>query len=355
MPTPTFPERPRNGDEFGDEAEFDGIDLDDLVELGELEDPESDIPLLLTEPPAEPGNGSLAAFAGGAVEADDVARLSDLGREASRRFTAEWPALPLEVRERIVRLMDELPEERVELRFGRALRVALCDEDAAIRQLALAALWDDEGSDLPVLLLAVLTGDPSLDVRAEAARALAPFAEQAEAGDLDPVVAGKIRERLLEAAEDPAEDRLVRRLALESAAIFRGESLDDLIREAYDSGEQDQMESALFAMGQTMDRGWLPILLEEMTSHEAVLRFEAARAAGRIGSDTAVAELMAMMDGEEDVEVRHAVIGALGEIGGKAATRALETLASQAEEADAELIADALAEAAGDSGGGIGV
>jgi HEAT repeat protein len=85
-----------------------------------------------------------------------------------------------------------------------------------------------------------------------------------------------------------------------------------------------------------------------LASDEAVLRYEAARALGVIGSDAAVPELLAVMDGEEDVEVRHAAIAALGAIGGRAAVRALRTRADHAEEADEEMIEAALEEATAD-------
>ena len=350
MPTPMFQERPRNGDE--PEEEFD-IDLDELVELEELEDLESDIPLLLEKPPVEPPTGSLAAFSGEAVDADEVVRLSDLGRNAVRRMRAEWPAVPVESRRQIVRLMDELAEARFELAFGRALRIALADEDDAVRQLALAALWNDESSDLAGLLLQIIENDPSFDVRAAAARAILPYTTRAELGEFDDDLTDALRTRLLAIALDSTENPLVQRHALEAASVFGGEEIADLIETAYDSGEQDQMGSALYAMGRSSSLRWLSTVLTDLESDDAHLRFEAARAAGMISSDAAVPDLLAMMDGEEDVEVRHAAIGALGHIGGKAAIRALKTLSAHAEEADVDVIQEALEDASvvdGDSG-----
>ncbi len=348
MPTPMFPERPRNEDEYED-VEIDPepeIDLDDLVELDELEDLDSDIPAILATPPAEPATGSLAAFDSGVVREADVAALSDLGRTAARTFASAWPALPVETRRRILEVMEELTEERFDLDFGRSVRVAMRDEDAVVRQRALQALWGDDDEALVTPLLDLLRDDPSPDVRAEAARSLAPFALLAEAGDLAEDVTDRVRERLMSIATDDGEDPLVQRIALESAAVFGGEEVSELIRDAYDSGEHDRIGSALFAMGRTHDKMWLPFLLEELASEDAQLRYESARALGTIGSDAAVAELLAAMDGEEDVEVRHAAIAALGEIGSKSAKRALETIAAHAEEADAEAIQAALEEAA---------
>ncbi len=294
----------------------------------------------------EPGDGSLAAFAGGTVRAADVAHLSDLGREAAGRFAREWADLPEATRVAVVREIDELAEDRVELQFGRVLRVALDDPSPVVRQLAVAALWEDEGSDLLGRLRGLLARDPSDDVRAEAARALGRFADRAAEGDLADDVADALRSELATVAADPAEPPHVRRLALESVGAFgKDRDIRTLILEAWESDDQADRGSALYAMGQSRDRAWLPTLHDELATDEAVLRYEAARALGVIGSDAAVPELLAVMDGEEDVEVRHAAIGALGAIGGRAAVRALRTLADHAEEADEALIEAALEEA----------
>jgi HEAT repeat protein len=314
-------------------AEYFGPDGVDAVD-----DPESER--------SEPGTGALDAFAAGQVRPAEVARLSDLGREAGGRFAREWPTLPEEIRAAIVRQMDELAEDRVELQFGRVLRTALTDPSPLVRQLAVAALWEDVQGDLPDRLRSLLDGDPSSDVRAEAARGLRRFAVAAAAGELDGETADALRDLLVRVAGDSAEEPHVRRHALEAAGAFGQDPVvRALVLDAYESDDPADRASALFAMGQSFDRSWLPTLLDELANDDAAMRFEAARACGSIGSDAAVPELLAMMDGEEDVEVRHAAISALGQIGGRSAVRALRTLAEHAEEADEVLIEAALEEA----------
>jgi hypothetical protein len=151
MSTPTSPETPRSdGSPVADTEEFDG----DLADESTIEPAER-----------ERGTGSLAAFMGGDVRSADVARLSDLDREAAAQFTTEWATLPEETRERIVRTMDELGEDRLDLAFGRVLRLALDDPSPVVRQLAITALWEDERQDLIEPLRDLLNHDPSQDVR----------------------------------------------------------------------------------------------------------------------------------------------------------------------------------------------
>jgi HEAT repeat protein len=90
-------------------------------------------------------------------------------------------------------------------------------------------------------------------------------------------------------------------------------------------------------MGRSHDSRWLPVVLSELESDEAELRYEAARAAGNLGLADALPLLLDAAR-DEDVEVRQAAIGAIGQIGGRGAVRALERLTDDAPESDLELI-----------------
>jgi HEAT repeat protein len=287
---------------------------------------------------------TLAALAGGPVRPVDVANLSDLDRADGKTFRAAWRTFDEPTRAAIVRAMDELAEDRVELNFGRVLRVALDDPSPVVRQLAVAALWEDERSDVRDRLRRLLAADESEDVRAEAAKGLGRFAELAAEGAIEDVDDG-VRGDLLAAAVDPAEAYSVRRRALEAAGAF---GADERVRAAiddfYDSGDQGFRSSALFAMGKSCDGRWLGRLIDELESDEAELRFEAANACGVIGDPDAIPGLVRLAD-DEDAEVRHAAIDAIGRIGGQAAVRALQTIATNADPADAEEVEEALAEA----------
>jgi HEAT repeat protein len=300
-----------------------------------------------TASPAErpPLAETLAALAAGPVRPVDVANLSDLDRAGAAAFAETWRRLDEPVRAAIVRAMDELAEDRVELNFGRLLRIALDDPSPVVRQLAVAALWEDERADMLDRLRQLLSNDASEDVRAEAAKGLGRFAELAAEGAISEQVAAQVRADLLTAAVDPAEAYGVRRRALEAAGAFGAdEQVRSAIDDFYDSGDQGFRGSAIFAMGKSCDPRWLARLLDELDSDEAELRFEAANACGLIGDADAIPVLLRLAD-DEDAEARHAAIDAIGRIGGQAAVRALQAIAENADPADAEEIDEALAEA----------
>lgn len=308
--------------------------VDEFPEL--LDESEDDL-----DPYPESGDGSLVAFREGRVTTADLLPLTDLGRDALMTFRREWPTLPEATREEIIRQLEDISENRLEVDFGRVLRVALSDESPAVRQRAISALWEDEEDDLLEMLLVLAADDPSIDVRAEAFGALVRFAVLHADDDLR-----NLMQPLILAATAPEQPYAIRRSAIEASGAFADDPEVRLaILDAYDDGDDGLRASAIRAMGLSGRVEWLADAMADLASPEPLLRFESARAMGPLGSETNVGDLYEAMEGEEDVEVRHAIIGALGAIGGRAGLEALRRLHQMAEEADLEAIDDAIAEA----------
>lgn len=272
-----------------------------------------------------------------------LARFSDLSRTGARTFAREWATLPEAVRVDTVRRLEDLSEERVELNFGRALRVALDDPSPVVRQLAISGLWEDESGEMLERLRGMLRHDVSPDVRSEAASALGRFSQNASVASHPGEVAA-LRDDLARAVRSDASTYAEQRRALESLGPFAADPrIIETIQDAFDSGDHGLQCSALRAMGHSRESRWLPLILNELQSDEPELRFEAAQAAGMLGLTDALPLLLEAAR-DEDAEVRHTAISAIGQIGGRGAVRALERLAEDAGEADLELIDAALEE-----------
>ncbi|MGH2533978.1 MAG: HEAT repeat domain-containing protein [Thermomicrobiales bacterium] len=193
-----------------------------------------------------------------------------------------------------------------------------------------------------------MQSDGSLDVRAAAAQGLARFAELIAHGRLSDRVATGLLNDLIAIAKNDNTPSLVRRRSLESAAVFGAlPEIVELIRSAYRSDDDSTRAGAVYAMGRTLDRRWLNILLAELESPDAELRYEAARACGEIGDASAVTGLERCGQ-DRDAEVRQAAIAALGRIGSSGAMRSLHRLVESARPVDREAIAEALNEATSD-------
>jgi HEAT repeat protein len=300
----------------------------------------------LSENGASPGESpslvdALKALANGDLSHTRVARLSDLSKGDLAEVAAFWPTIPEATRAELVRQFETLAEERIDVNFRRVLDLALNDASPVVRQLAIAALWEDDSTRMRDRLLELLAHDASPDVRAEAARALERHAERVAVDDPDPHAASGILTALLTAYEGD-HSYVVQRRALESMGSFCAQDrVATTIREAFASDDQGIHCSAIYAMGRSQQDRWLPEILRDLASDEPEVRFEAARAAGALGSADAL-PLLVEAGQDDDAEVRHAAIAAIGRVGGRGARRALERLTEGAGEADLELIESTL-------------
>lgn len=282
----------------------------------------------------------------GEVRPASLIGLSDLSAEQASAVRRRWTNLPASIRSSVMRGVLELSEDRVEVNFGRLLRLALVDDASEVRQLAVSGLWEDEGGDLSTLLGRLAAGDASEDVRAQAALALGRFAEMAETGQVDTATGSSVRRTLFAIATDEAESWHVRRRAVEAAAVFGTDPrLVPLIETMYDEDEVGLRATAVYAMGRTMAPRWLPTIINEFVSDDAEIRYEAARAAGQLGDVEALPGLSELAQ-DDDLEVRLAAITAIGAIGGNGAVRILRRLADDVPDTDVDAIDDALIEAA---------
>ena len=190
-----------------------------------------------------------------------------------------------------------------------------------MRRSAIEGLVEDTSSLLMGRLLTILRSDPDADVREAAATSLARFAYLAQCNKLNGQ-ADRLRSTLLDSANDKAEESDVRRRAVESLGYLNGDDeVKQLIADQYRQSGRNA-ESAVLAMGRSMDNQWSPIVLHELRSERPAMRYEAAHAAGEMALEDALPQLAQMIN-DDDTEVRLAVIWALGQIGGKPAADAL--------------------------------
>jgi HEAT repeat protein len=251
-----------------------------------------------------------------------------------------WPNLAQSTRLAVVEAMREDAETNIEHNYDRALLVALQDTEPEIRLAALEGLAELESSSFCDYLLAHVEAEPDDRVRASEAMALGRFSLLCELDELDEETANRVRSILVSLLDlDPSAE--VRRRALESAGYLAGDpDIAERIDAAYESGNHAMQVSALHAMGRQADTRWLDTIHHEFSSDDPELRYEAVTAAGTIGSERSVVELIDRLR-DDDVEVQFAAIAALGSIGGRLAISALRRLT----EDDSTAIVDA-AEAA---------
>lgn len=254
--------------------------------------------------------------------------LSRLSETEAAKFREFWEQAPVERRMKLHEELITIAEDTPEADFDAIFRVALDDETPEARSKAIEGLWECRERWLLNRLITMALEDPAFSVRASAASALEKFVKLGVFEELHPALAEKVETALRGIIENTQEDPLVRARAIEALSPSIGPDVNDIIRAAYHSPEPHMKVSALYAMGQHSDEGWLPVLLTEIKNSDPVLRFEAAHACGELGDERAVPSLVELTK-DEDEQVQEAAIEALGCIGGDTARRALRQYLAQ--------------------------
>lgn len=270
-----------------------------------------------------------------------IYRLSDLSEADFRTFQKEWPEVAEERRLALARHMADIAEDNYIVDFTPLFAHLFTDKAAMVRVAALDGVWDAESPDIVPPILTMLKSDPDVSVRASAARALAHYILLAEWGQIDEQLEATIIDALLAEYDKPLVAQEVKRAALEAVSASGHPRVAELIDDAYEEGNDDMQLSAIFAMGNSADDRWLPIVEAELGSPSPDFRAEAARACGMIGSQSAIDALEELLT-DEELEVGLAAVYALGQIGGERVTALLSRLA---EDPDFEEFYDAIDEA----------
>jgi HEAT repeat protein len=260
---------------------------------------------------------------GGQFTYAGLSELSALSADDARDLVEAWEEWTETRMVNFLHRLVGLSEDNTLLEFDTLFKHALTIESAPGRKLALAGLAECDDRTLVTPLLKMVKSDPADDVREDATLALARFAALGVAGKLPKRDVQKIGESLDAILANARESDGVRRRALEASATLGSSNVDVLIKAAFDSGDIEEVKSALYSMGLSSNQAWLPQVLDQITSHSPELRFEAARALGEIGEEPHVIQLADLLE-DADPIVAVAAIGSLARIGGEAAMKLIE-------------------------------
>jgi HEAT repeat protein len=263
-----------------------------------------------------------------------LAELSDLDAERVKQLCEVWNQFPVDRRRILLHEIGIQAELRFELTFEQVNRLALSDSDSDVRAIAIQNLWECESPDLVPHFLNTLNEDPISQVRAAAAKALGLFVWLGEIDQLSGDLLHQIEDDLIRATQEDQEEE-VRRHSLESLGFSSRKEVPPLIDQAYHSGDEAYVRSALYAMGRSASDQWGTYVMVEMDNPSPIIRKEAARAAGELELREATEPLIELLD-DVNTLVRDSAIWALGQLGGEQAADALLLLLDNAE--DEELI-----------------
>ncbi len=279
----------------------------------------------------------------GALPSSKLYLLSDLAGQRLADFCGAFETYPLPQQRRLVRALVQLAEESFQVNFDAIFRQCLGNRDGEIRAAAIDGLWENQDVALTGPLVSMLRSDPSASVRASAATALGRFVLAGELEQLDPPIQARLTTELLTAIHLKGEGIEVRRRALESVAYSCTPEVLEALETAYYHEDEQMRLSAMLGMGRSCDRRWTKIVLEELESSSAAMRYEAALASGNLTLREAVPALTRLLD-DPDSQVRDAAIWSLGQVGGDQAKQVLLAALDDADEDTAAALEEALAE-----------
>ncbi|MGD9146191.1 MAG: HEAT repeat domain-containing protein [Anaerolineae bacterium] len=281
----------------------------------------------------------------GALPFSRLYAFSDLANENLASFCAVWDTFPTDQRQRLARSLVELAEASFQVNFDAIFVHFLDDPDGNVRAAAIDGLWENTDTALLGRLLSVLRSDPSILARAAAATGLGRFVLAGELEELDPPVQTRILTELLTTIHLADESVDVRRRAVESVAYACTSEITEVLELAYYDEDEDMRLSAIVGMGRSCDERWKDVLLTEVESTSAAMRYEAALACGGLMLREAVPILTRLLD-DADPQIRDASIWSLGQIGGGQAKQALMAAYEDADEDTRAILDEALAEQA---------
>ncbi len=250
-------------------------------------------------------------------------RLSDLPPDELDALQKIWGQVSIHRRQTLLEDLEHLTETNNLLSFEAIFCFALHDKDALVRFYALRAIEAFDTNYLVPQFLELLTEDKNIDVRAVTASILGKYIYRGELDKLDKKTQRKIEQKLLAIIESGEKQR-VRRCALEALGYSPLPEVAEHITKAYQSEDEEWVASALFAMGRSLDNCWDEKIISNIHHQNPKVRAEAIRAAGELGLEDTVSDILRMLD---DVpQVREAAIWALSQIGGEGVEEALSKL-----------------------------
>jgi HEAT repeat protein len=268
--------------------------------------------------------------------------LSELSEPELVQLQRAWRGYSASRRRDLIQALVTMAEEHSEFNYNAIFAWAMDDPDARVRVLAIEGLWEDQNMAHLPRFMHMLVHDEDVDVRAAAAMAVGRYIYWAETNEIPRHRMQEAIDALWDVYHDPVEHVHVRRRALEGLGGSSHPGAARLIERAQYDEDPFMQSSALYAMGRSADVRWIPHLLPHLESEIPELRMEAARALGELEAKKAVDPMIRMLDTEPDMEVRFAILEALGQIGGDKAKQALELAADSDDEAEAEAAEAAL-------------
>jgi len=257
---------------------------------------------------------------------------SDISQGDLNKVEKIWPEVWIERRRGLLEDMESISENDTLLFFDHIAVMCLADADPVARATAIRLLWQSDEESLVPELIKMLLEDPDIIVRAAAATALGIFVYQGEMEEIKQSTYDMILENLVH-VHTGSDKRLVRRRALESLGYATHPDVPGFIEQAYETDNEEWLQSALFTMSRTLNKHWIDWVLSMFDHPDSNVQYEAVRAAGELEAKAALEPILDLLEeGTDDEDLYYAAIWSLSKIGGKRVRKIIEANLDEAED-----------------------
>lgn len=259
---------------------------------------------------------------------------SDISQEDLSQLEQVWPKVRTGRRRGLLEDMEEMAEADTLLFFDNVAIMALKDADPVARATAIRLLWQSQNEELVPVFTKILKEDAESIVRAAAATALGLFVYLGELEEIKESTYRDLVDRLID-VHLGTDEALVRRRALEALGYANHPDVPGFIKRAYETHNEDWLQSALFAMGRSCDSRWVENVLTMMDHPDNLVRYEAIRAAGELEAKDARQPLFDLLEeGTDDNDIYFAAIWSLSKIGGEDVRQLIELSLEETDDPD---------------------
>ncbi|MHA2429205.1 MAG: HEAT repeat domain-containing protein, partial [Candidatus Hermodarchaeia archaeon] len=240
---------------------------------------------------------------------DELAELSDLDQNEATYLNNVWDQLTLKLRRSLLEELGKQADENITFSFEQINRIGLNDADDEVRKLSILNLWESEDPNLILPIIDILKDDPSDDVKTAAASALGAFVLIGETQGLPDDRLELVENSLLDVHQSTANTQ-IKQNSLESLGYSSREEVNDLILNAFESGDESQVRSAILAMGRSANKKWKEFVITHLQSPSPLLRLESVIAVGELEIKEALPEIIDLVEDVDD-KIRHSSIWCL--------------------------------------------
>jgi len=259
---------------------------------------------------------------------------SDITQEDLKKLEGVWPEVDTKRRRGLLEDMETLAEGDTLLFFDHVAIMCLQDKDPVARATAIRLLWQSQKEHLVPKFLKMLKDDPEAIVRAAAATGLGIFVYLGELEEIKQSTYEEVVESLIK-VHLSSDEVLVRRRALEALGYASHPEVQHFIERAYNTNDEEWLQSALFAMGRTYNKRWVKAVVRMFDHPETMVRYEAVRAAGELEAEAAREPIFNLLEeGMEDDDMYFAAIWSLTKIGGRDVRELIENALDETDDPD---------------------